>query len=139
MSRNDKESQLCVAGQNTIFLSKIMNSKLMRLEQLYKKSRRQNIHKFRRIYRAWRAIVAQKKRSVIRIQSIARGYLMRSRNNNTRNSIPPLTFTNEKSVSMGQMSRSLCSVIQIQSYYRGRMVRKLQMTCASLMGSFRHL
>ena len=128
-SHHDKGIELCVAGQNTIFLSTAMQTKLQRLDHVHQKNLRRQTTHFRRLFRTWQAYVAASKQSVVTIQTLCRKRALRKNISDDQSASP-----------LGEMSRSLCAVIALQAHFRGRSVRKTyaQLVLQTLPGQTCH-
>ena len=124
MSRDSEENSLCVSGQTTVFLSRVMDKKLTRLGTLYKRTNAKLITQAKKQFIAWREYVYLKIQSSITIQALGRRYLARKKYVLNLPRETEIDNINNNTTNLGELTNSLKSVIALQSYLRGYLIRK---------------
>ena len=137
MSRNEEESSLCVVGQSTVFLSRVMDKKLTRLESLHLRSLARLITRAKIILAAWKDYTAIRAPAALLIQTHCRRYLASkfycqhllqscTAASATENKVTNSNSNDNDNDNNDKKTRTqlIRAVVIIQSLYRGRSERK---------------
>ena len=115
MSRSEEESSMCVAGQTTVFLSRIMDKKLTRLDSLHARAVARVVTRKKKVFECWREWLSIRSQHAVLLQALWRGAAVRSRQR---------TANMAMAANSTVVALSVSGVVALQSWYRSRVGRK---------------